>query len=151
MVKRSSGVSIPQKESLTALKIQQRQHREREEHQQAQNDMTPMQRREIAAIQSNLASNLPKEDTEDGWEMDVSEVMSGQAVFDMSHAGGEFTEIIDLAEDMLQTSKRYMSIFQLKFQYILLICILAIVHETTAHDAIVQSAGPRHLRPKCLP
>ncbi len=107
MVKRSSGVSIPQKESLTALKIQQRQHREREEHQQAQNDMTPMQRREIAAIQSNLASNLPKEDTEDGWEMDVSEVMSGQAVFDMSHAGGEFTEIIDLAEDMLQTSKRY--------------------------------------------
>ena len=106
MVKSTSGVVIPRRESLTAINIQRRQHQEREEQRQLHNGMTPAQRREIAAIQSNLAANISEEDAHDGWEMDVGEVMTGQTVFDVSHAGGEFTEIVDLAEDMLQTSKR---------------------------------------------
>lgn len=102
----ASGVVIPRRESLTAINIQRRQRQEREEHQQLHGGTTPAQRREIAAIQSNLAANISEQDADDGWEMDMSEIMTGQTAFDVSHAGGEFTEIVDLADDMLQTSKR---------------------------------------------
>ena len=104
MTQTPSGVSIPRRESLTAFSIQRRQREERRKHSELHNGMTPMERREIAAIQSNLAANIPDEDT-DHW-MDIGDVLTGETVLDVSHAGGEFTEIVDLAEDMLQTSKR---------------------------------------------
>lgn len=110
MAQSSSGVVLPRKESLTAIHIQRRQREERIEHQQSHNGMTPARMREIAAIQSNLAANIPEDNNlEDGWEpeMDIGDVLNGNTLLDVSHAGGEFTEMVDLAEDMLRTSKRY--------------------------------------------
>lgn len=117
MSQSSSGIVIPRKESLTAINIQRRQRQERLDHQQSHNGMTPTQMCEIAAIQSNLAANLPEDGSEDGW-MDIGDVLTGQTVLDVSHAGGEFTEMVDLAEDMLQTSRRQVRWF-INMQFLL--------------------------------
>lgn len=68
--------------------------------------MTPAQTRELAAIQSNLAANLPYEDFANGWETDMQDVMTRQAVLDISHAGGEFSDLVDLLDTVLYAKKR---------------------------------------------
>lgn len=106
MSQSQSGMALIHWESLTALRIQQRQHHNRQKHQQSNNGTTAAQRREIAAIQSNLAANILDEGSNDGWEMDIKDVLWGNTVLDVSHAGGKFTNMVDLTEDMLSTSKR---------------------------------------------
>ena len=87
----SSGVASVRRETLTASSIQRQQQRERREYQEL-HGMTPAQKHELDAVQRNLAANLPNEDSAEGWEMDMQDVMSGEAVLDISHAGGEFAD-----------------------------------------------------------
>jgi len=64
--------------------------------------MTTTELNKLIAIHEGLASNgdLDGGADWDGWEMDIENVLAGDAVIDISHAGGEFASVVDLTEDM---------------------------------------------------
>lgn len=64
--------------------------------------MTTTELDELIAIREGLAGNgdLDGDADQNGWEMDIDDVLAGNAVIDISHAGGEFASVVELAEDM---------------------------------------------------
>lgn len=145
----SSGVASVRRETLTASSIQRQQQRERREYQEL-HGMTPAQKHELDAVQRNLAANLPNEDSAEGWEMDMQDVMSGEAVLDISHAGGEFADLVDDPDTVIYPTKRQVLVvyFSICSTYM---GVPDVVVVTTEHDVIEQSAEHRHLQHRCPP
>ena len=68
--------------------------------------MTTSEKDELIAIRNNTAydrsgsvdnNNLEHE----AWEMDVNSILAGDETMDISHAGGEFGSIVEMADDLL--------------------------------------------------
>jgi len=100
-----AGRLVSQRECLNALSIKKRQTKDRDEQHMRLAAMTTTELDELIAIREGLASNGDldgmDQDGQDGWEMDIDSVLAGDTVVDISHAGGEFTSVVNLAEDML--------------------------------------------------
>jgi hypothetical protein len=71
--------------------------------------LTTAQLSEMGAIRNHLLETIPdiNDVPSDDWEMDMGDMLNGQAALNVSHAGGEFKALIDLAEDFLNSSTRY--------------------------------------------
>lgn len=69
--------------------------------QERQSNLTQTKLDNLKALQNNVLANNILEDTENDWEMDTEDVIDGDVGIDLSHAGGEFNVIINLAEDIL--------------------------------------------------
>ena len=71
-----------------------------------------MERDELDAIRSNnpnggRSGSLDINNLEHGaWEMEVDSILAGNETIDISHAGGEFTSIVEIADDLLGTANR---------------------------------------------
>jgi hypothetical protein len=94
-----AGHRIAKQESLNAVSIKKWQAKKHDEHHVHLVAMTTTELDELIAICEGLASNGDMDGgvDQDGWEIDMEEVLAGDAVVDISHAGGEFA---NLAEDM---------------------------------------------------
>jgi hypothetical protein len=103
--KTPGGRNIPLKESLNATDIIKRQAHDKAEHDAKLQSLTTAQHRELQAIHLNLPANDENDVSLNAW-IDVDDVLSGTTSLDLSHAGGEFAGMVDLAEDMLVNSKR---------------------------------------------
>jgi hypothetical protein len=94
-----AGRITSKRECLNAISIKKRQAKDREEHHIRLAAMTTTELDELIAIRKGLAGDggLDGDVDQDGWEMDV---LAGDTVVDISHAGGEFASVVTLAEDM---------------------------------------------------
>lgn len=97
-----AGRSIRKQETLNAVSIKKRQAKDRDEHHIRLAAMSTTELDELIAIREGLAGNSDLDGgvDQEGWEMDIDDVLAGDAVVDISHAGGEFASVVDLAEDM---------------------------------------------------
>lgn len=109
MSQTASGRVVSHKETLTSQKIQQRQAHNRAKQQDCFNHLTQTELDNITAIRNNLTANEEMEDTGDAdndWEMNAEDVLEGAAAIDLSHAGGKFAAIVNLADNMLNDPVR---------------------------------------------
>jgi hypothetical protein len=107
-----AGRTTLRQEVLNATAIHKRQAKDREEHVLRQDAMTTAERDELKAIRSNTpndgrSGSLDNLNLElDGWEMDVESILAGKETLDISHAGGEFASVVEIADDLLGTANR---------------------------------------------
>lgn len=88
-----------------ALAYNKRQAKDRADHALHQGAMSTAERNELNAIRTNTTnanSNLEHH----AWEMDVDAVLAGTETIDINHAGGEFSSVMDIADDLLGTVNR---------------------------------------------
>ena len=87
-----AGRSIRQQETLNAVSIKKRQAKDHDEHHIHLAAMSTTELDKLIAIREGLAGNgdLDGGIDQDGWEMDIDDVLAEDAVVDISHAGGEF-------------------------------------------------------------
>lgn len=97
-----SGRITAKQESLNAISIKKRQAKDRDEYHIRLAAMTTTEFDELVAIREGLASNgdLDGGVDQDDWEMDLDGVLAGDTIIDISHAGGEFASVVNLAEDL---------------------------------------------------
>jgi hypothetical protein len=91
-----------QQEVFNASAIYKRQAKDHTDYALCQDVMSTAERDELNAIRTNTVndnSNLEH----DAWAMDVDAVLAGTKT---SHAGGEFSLVMDIADDLLGTVNR---------------------------------------------
>ena len=98
----TAGRIIQKQETLNAISIKKQQAKDRDEQHICLAAMTTTELDELIAIREGLAGNsdLDGDADQNGWEIDFDDVLAGDAVIDISHAGGEFAAVVELAEDM---------------------------------------------------
>jgi hypothetical protein len=64
-----------------------------------------VERDELNSIRSNTTNDNNNLD-HDAWEMDVDSILAGEETMDISHAGGEFISVVEIADDLLGTANR---------------------------------------------
>ena len=99
------GRTSLRQEILNASAIHKRQAKDRADHAHRQDAMSTAERDELNAIRTNTTnddSNLEH----NAWEMDVDAVLAGTETIDISNAGGEFSSVMDIADDLLGTVNR---------------------------------------------
>ena len=107
-----TGHTTSRQEVLNATAIHKRQAKDREDHSLRQEAMTTMERDELDAIRSNnpnggRSGSLDINNLEHGaWEMEVDSILAGNETIDISHAGSEFTSIVEIADDLLGRANR---------------------------------------------
>ena len=107
-----AGHTTLKQEVLNATAIHKRQAKDREDHALRQEAMTMEERDELDAIRNNApidgrSGNLDENNLEhNAWEMEVDSILAGQETIDISHAGGEFTSVVEIAEDLLGPANR---------------------------------------------
>ena len=107
-----NGCTTVRQEVLNSSAIHKRQAKDREDHALRQEAMTTVERDELDAIRNNVPENggsgsLDNDNLEhNAWEMEVDTILAGQETMDISHAGGEFTSVVEIAEDLLGTANR---------------------------------------------
>lgn len=88
-----------QREALNTIGIQQRQGLEHEQHQARMETMTSTELQELEAIRVG--------EDDDDWEpehlLDINDILSGKAIADMSHAGGEFIDLLEMGDDWVES------------------------------------------------
>jgi len=114
-----SGRTTLQQETLNVSAIRKRQAENRADHALCQDAMSTVECDELEAIHTNSTndrgsgsvnnSNL----VHDAWEMDIDDVLAGMETIDISHAGGEFAAIVDIADDLLGSANRQVHHFLL--------------------------------------
>ena len=106
-----TGLSSLRHEVLNATGIRRRQANDQVEHLLRQNAMSTAERDELNAIRTNTNnsqsgsvddSNLEHE----AWAMDVEDILTGADTIDISHAGGEFASVVDIADGLLGSTNR---------------------------------------------
>ena len=109
----NTGRPSLQHEILNATGIQRRQANERVEHDLRQKAMSTAERDELNAIRDRTNGSQLKRSTVDdrnleheAWEMDVEEILTGADTIDISHAGGEFASVVDIADGLLGSTNR---------------------------------------------
>jgi len=69
--------------------------------------MSAVERDELEAICTNTTNDSGSRSIDDSniehdsWEMDVDAILSGAETIGISHAGGEFTTVVDIADELL--------------------------------------------------
>ena len=99
------GCTSLQQEVLNASAIHKRQAKDRIDHALRQDAMSTAERNELNAIRTNT-TNDDSNFENDTWEMDVDAVLDGTEIIDISHAGGEFSSVMNIADDLLGTVNR---------------------------------------------
>jgi hypothetical protein len=67
---------------------------------------------ELNAIRSNTTNDSRSGSVDnnnlehEAWEMDVNSILSGEETMDISHAGGEFSSIIEIGEELLSKGNK---------------------------------------------
>ncbi|KAF8164201.1 hypothetical protein BJ912DRAFT_827714, partial [Pholiota molesta] len=102
----ATGRFIRRTENLSALRISKRQINDRLINKDHIESLTTAERNEMGAIRNHLLETIPNVDDvpSDDWEMDMGDMLNGEAALDVSHAGGEFKAIVNLAEEFLNSS-----------------------------------------------
>jgi hypothetical protein len=88
-----------------SIKVVTRQAKDHADYTLCQDAMSMTERNELNAIHTNTTianSNIEH----DAWEMNIDDVLSGTETIDISHAGGEFSFIMHIADDLLSTVNR---------------------------------------------
>ena len=94
-----------QDEALNATSILMRQEHDHEQQQARMETMPAAEREELDAIR---AGNF-----DDDWEADpenilhIEDFLQGDALLNISHAGGEFANLLDIGDDLLGSSKKW--------------------------------------------
>ena len=71
--------------------------------------MSTVKRGELEAIHTNTTNDSRSGSNnidQDAWEMDVDAILAGAETLDISHVGGEFAAIVDIADDLLGSANR---------------------------------------------
>jgi hypothetical protein len=104
------GRTSLRQEVLNASAIHKRQAKDRIDYALRRDAMSTAERDELNAICTNTTNDNTTNDTSDlehnAWEMDVDAVLAGTETIDISHAGGEFSSVMDIADDLLGTVNR---------------------------------------------
>ena len=104
-----SGRTSLRQEVLNASAIHKRQAKDRTDYILRQNAMSTLERDELEAICTNTTNDSRSDNSNpehDAWEMDVDAVLAGEETIDISHAGGEFAAVVDIADDLLGPANR---------------------------------------------
>jgi hypothetical protein len=108
----NAGRSILRHEVLNATGIHKRQANDRVDHALRQDAMSTAERDELNTIRSNAtvdsrSGSVDNRNLEhDAWAMDVDDILAGAETIDISHAGGEFASVVDIADDLLGSANR---------------------------------------------
>ena len=104
-----SGRTSLRQEVLNASAIHKRQAKDRVDHALRQDTMSTVERGELEAIRTNTTNDSRSGSNnidQDAWEMDVDAILAGAETLDISHVGGEFAAIVDIADDLLGSANR---------------------------------------------
>ena len=99
------GRTSLRQEVLNASAIHKRQAKDRADLTLRQDAMSTAERDELNAIRTNTTNDSSNFE-HDPWEMDADDVLDGTETMDISHAGGEFSSVINTADDLLGTVNR---------------------------------------------
>ena len=92
------------KESLTSSQIQVRTAKDYLEYQERLNAMTVTERRNVAALHSDILAN---DDNDSQPSLNILDILSGENPVDISHVGGEFADLLAIGDDLLGPSSWY--------------------------------------------
>lgn len=104
-----SGRTSLRQEVLNASAIHKRQAKDRVDHALRQDAMSTVERDELEAIRTNTTNDSRSGSSnieQDAWEMDVDAILAGAETLDISHVGGEFAAVVDIADDLLGSANR---------------------------------------------
>ena len=104
-----SGRTSLRQEVLNASAIHKRQAKDRIDHALRQDAMSTVERDELEAIRTNTTNDSRSGSSnieQDAWEMDVDAILAGAETLDISHVGGEFAAVVDIADDLLGSANR---------------------------------------------
>ena len=104
-----SGRTSLRQEVLNASAIHKRQAKDRIDHALRQDAMSTVKRDELEAIRTNTTNDSRSGSSnieQDAWEMDVDAILAGAETLDISHVGGEFAAVVDIADDLLGSANR---------------------------------------------
>ena len=104
-----SGRTSLRQEVLNASAIHKRQAKDRVDHALRQDAMSTVERDELEAIHTNTTNDSRSGSSnieQDAWEMDVDAILAGAETLDISHVGGEFAAVVDIADDLLGSANR---------------------------------------------
>jgi len=111
----SFGRKSLHQEVLHASAIQLRQVCDQAEYQQQYDSMTPAEHAQLARI--HLAEDENTTEYEDNVNIDINDVLAGNNSVNVSHAGGEFSELLAIEDDLLGSSSRCVCAFLLSTFY----------------------------------
>jgi hypothetical protein len=100
-----SGRTSLRREVLNASAIQKRQAKDRSDYAIRKDSMSTAEIEELNAICSNTTNDSSNFE-HDAWEMDVDSILAGAETMDISHAGGEFSSLVEISDDLLGTENR---------------------------------------------
>jgi len=90
-----------QQEALNSAGIQRQQGFE---HEQQQVRMETMPSTELQELEAIRAGEDPLDDNcEPEHQLDINDILSGEAMADMSHAGGEFMDLLEMGDDWVES------------------------------------------------
>lgn len=99
-------------EVLNATGIHKRQANDRVDHALRQDAMSTAEKDELDAIRANITNDRQSGSMDDrnlehdAWAMDVDDILTGTETIGISHAGGEFASVIDIADGLLGSANR---------------------------------------------
>lgn len=107
----TTGLSSLRREVLNSVGIHRRQANDRVECDLRLKAMSTAERDELNSIRSNTnnsqSGSLDDRNLEhDAWAMDVEDILTGADTMDISHAGGEFASVVDIADGLLGSTNR---------------------------------------------
>ena len=104
-----SGRTSLRQEVLNVSAIHKRQAKDHTDYALHQNAMSTVKRDKLEAIHTNTTNgsgSVNSNPDHDAWEMDVDAILAGAETIDISHAGGEFTAAVGMADDLLGSANR---------------------------------------------
>ena len=107
-----TGRTTLRQEVLNATAIRKRQAKDHEEYSLCQDAMTMSEKDELNAIRSNTTNDSRSGSVDnnnlehEAWEMDVNSILSGEETMDISHAGGEYSSIIEIGKELLSKGNK---------------------------------------------
>jgi hypothetical protein len=100
-----NGRTNLRRETLNATAIHKRQTKDRADLALRQDSMSTVEKDELNAIRGDTTNNSSNFEL-DNWGMDVDSILAGAETMDISHAGGEFSSLVDISDDLLGTTNR---------------------------------------------
>ena len=88
------------REILNATGIHKRQVKDHADYVLHQESMSTVEKDELNAIRGD-ATNDSSNFEFSNWGMDVDSILAGAETMDISHAGGEFSSLVDISDDLL--------------------------------------------------
>ena len=98
----STGRCERRHEALNSIGIQRRQGIEHEQQQARIETMSSTDLQELEAIRAG-ENPLDNDDWEPYHQLDIDDVLSGEAMADVSHGGGEFVDLLEMGDDWVES------------------------------------------------